>query len=226
MQTLSFEHFFIPAAFSRTPSQRTKPCCARERRCIHSWQNLLYVRKIPSGISGSHLCSPLPGEANQGSQFQPSITKLWLPEDSVAQLHGGSYFELNISFSAGVREVSGWGNPEPGSPDWMRPQKCQRLNKKAPNLQKGQECRAANSFPQIHFLHDLEEIIRLFWVSFASWASEEGWLRVTGVKSSVRAAVPATLHGYFCEVTSFLSQDFFLFSLNFLNNHSFQNTFF
>lgn len=36
MQTLSFEHFFIPAAFSRTPSQRTKPCCARERRCIHS----------------------------------------------------------------------------------------------------------------------------------------------------------------------------------------------
>lgn len=102
---LEFWAFFIPAAFSRTPSQRTKPCCARERRCIHSWQNLLYVRKIPSGISGSHLCSPLPGEANQGSQFQPSITKLWLPEDSVAQLHSGSYSEPNISFSAGVREV-------------------------------------------------------------------------------------------------------------------------
>lgn len=38
--------FFLPAAFSRNPSQRTKPCSIWERRCCHSWQKLLYVRKI------------------------------------------------------------------------------------------------------------------------------------------------------------------------------------
>lgn len=97
---LEFWAFFLLAAFSRNPAQRTKPC-AWERRCIHSWQKLLYGRKILSEIPGSHLCSPLPRGANQASQFQPSTTKLWLPEDSMAQLQCGSYFQLNISFSAG-----------------------------------------------------------------------------------------------------------------------------